>query len=34
MGNYVSSGLFFMSVTGHKYRQFTVGRNMTITQLA
>lgn len=33
MGNYASSGLFFMSVTGHKYRQFRAGRNMTGSQL-
>lgn len=33
MGNYASSGLFFMSITGHKYRQFRTGRNMTRTQL-
>lgn len=33
MGNYASSGLFFMSITGHKYRQFGAGRNMTRTQL-
>lgn len=33
MGNYASSGLFFMSITGHKYRQFREGRNMTRTQL-
>lgn len=32
MGNYASSGLFFMSITGHKYRQFRTGRNMTRTQ--
>lgn len=32
MGNYASSGLFFMSIIGHKYRQFRVGRNMTKTQ--
>lgn len=33
MGSYASSGLFFMSITGHKYRQFRAGRNMTRTQL-
>lgn len=33
MGNYASSGLFFMFITGHKYRQFRAGRNMTRTQL-
>ena len=33
MGNYASSGLFFMSVTGHKYRQFRAGRHMTGSQL-
>lgn len=33
MGNYASSGPFFMSVTGHKYRQFGAGRNMTGSQL-
>lgn len=33
MGNYASSRLFFMSVTGHKYRQFRAGRHMTGSQL-
>lgn len=33
MGSYAFGELFFMSVTGHKYRHFRAGRNMTGSQL-